>query len=956
MPPLLPVTPRRRLAFAAFIAIAFTVFTTGSKLSAQEPLPLISPTDATAGWKFNHGQEFPGATGGLTVDAEAKHEGRATLKLAGDFTRGGLYVEMGRKIDRVEIRELTMWLRNPDSDRFTLRLNDASGQTHQLAIKTEPGAGWQRVVLPLERFFARRGAADAVTNIAKYESWGGAKDGKWHDPATAIYILASKPDGKTARTLWLNDLAMTPRAVAGLQPPAFAADFESGTQLGPEWSLAGDVKLASTSASTGSGSLLLARTLETVERPCSATSPAFAVTPGPWEISLASRAEFHSPDNSYNAVVQLEALDSAGKVVERSTVAEIFGKRAWQPSKQRVDLPKGAITARFHAQLNKTYGSFWLDDLSAACLAPALPKDDRIARVLFSTAQLGNLLFPNDPRRVSVEVLTRKPLLDNQRTITCVVRDYWGAEQTQPLEGALADAEKKGDGFSYAATLDLTDAPLEIGRYYEVHAAIAQPGDEPFRAYTSLAILPEAETKRFKPEEIPFTSRNWDNRITEYIKLSDRLGVRICGLWGGWSSKPPYQAEAPGLDLAQKLGMGWLTTTPCKFIEAGKRDYDEPALRQGVRHLIEQFGKVRPMIINLGNEPHGTGERVRANVAAYRAVYEEAKKVDPTIPVVATSVEPNEEYFKIGYGQWCDAFDFHIYESAEDVRRTIGEYHALMKKYDCVKPIWSTELGLNSQGQTRHAVAVELIKKFTTFFAAGGANASWFGLLYPDPDGKDHGSSGNSHNIFDCRFNRYAPRLDAVAYYNGVNAIAAKKFVDEKQYPDGIRAFLFRDREGRSLQVLWKDKGRQDNAVPLTGVGTVQVIRIDGSRRALNAGGKELTLTITTDPLLLLYQGGEKALPSKLEVAATHLFTDSESLRRGESMRLGVGLHGAEAKEVALEAPPFWKVEKSRPQNERGNVYFTITPPATSAVREVDLVVTLGAGGELYWRAPFPAE
>jgi len=41
-------------------------------------------------------------------------------------------------------------------------------------------------------------------------------------------------------------------------------------------------------------------------------------------------------------------------------------------------------------------------------------------------------------------------------------------------------------------------------------------------------------------------------------------------------------------------------------------------------------GKVRPMIINLGNEPHGTGERVRANVAAYRAVYEEVKKVDPT--------------------------------------------------------------------------------------------------------------------------------------------------------------------------------------------------------------------------------------------------------------------------------------------------------------------------------------
>ena len=60
-----------------------------------------------------------------------------------------------------------MWVRNPDADRFTLRLNDASGQTHQIVIKTEPGPDWQKVVLPLERFFARRGQADAVTNVVQ---------------------------------------------------------------------------------------------------------------------------------------------------------------------------------------------------------------------------------------------------------------------------------------------------------------------------------------------------------------------------------------------------------------------------------------------------------------------------------------------------------------------------------------------------------------------------------------------------------------------------------------------------------------------------------------------------------------------------------------------------------------------------------------------------------------------
>src|SRR5206468_12521204 len=110
------------------------------------------------------------------------------------------------------------------------------------------------------------------------------------------------------------------------------------------------------------------------------------------------------------------------------------------------------------------------------------------------------------------------------------------------------------------------------------------------------------------------------------------------------------------------------------------------------------------------------------------------------------------------------------YEGVENVRQNIGQYRELMKKHGNVKPIWSTEIGLNSQGVARHAVAVDLIKKFTTFFAAGGENASWFGLLYPDPEGKLHGSSGDSHNVFNCRYNGYSPRLDAIAYYNAVNA------------------------------------------------------------------------------------------------------------------------------------------------------------------------------------------
>jgi hypothetical protein len=252
-------------------------------------------------------------------------------------------------------------------------------------------------------------------------------------------------------------------------------------------------------------------------------------------------------------------------------------------------------------------------------------------------------------------------------------------------------------------------------------------------------------------------------------------------------------------------------------------------------------------------------------------------------------------------------------------------------------------------------VAVELIKVFTTFFAAGGANASWFGLLYPDPDAKSYGSSGDSHNVFDCRYNRYCPRLDAIAYYNAVNAIGIKKFVEEKQYGDGISAFLFRDKGEHNLQVLWKKKGRQDVFLAMPEVNEVQVIRTDGSRRTLHAGGKGITLSITEDPLLLLYAGSSRAL-APLYIPAAEVESPPAAVARRGSTTLTVALLKATADDVNLIAPPFWTVTKAPGKDSKPSVRFTLTPPAASAVREADLIVTVDVNGkrqgELYYRTP----
>ncbi len=901
--------------------------------AAQRPVALVDPSLPVGGWSFSNGQEFPGATGSLTLDAAVQDHGHATLKLAGDFTKGGAYVNLGRRIDRIDIRRITFRVKYPGHTQLGLQLNDGSGQTHQMRLALQPSDDWQDVVLPLEDFFASRGTAGAVTGVSRYETWGGAKDGKWHGPASGVYLALGPEEKQKTPVMWVSEVT--------IQPPCDTVAESFETPLSSDWKSTGDAARDSSAGHKSASSLRLARTLDAVEKPCAITGPEFVVAPGKWDLSTAVRSQLESPDNSYRAITELIVQDATGREIQRHTVAEAFGKQDWRLARVSATLPRDAARGHFEIRMEKAHGTFWIDDLTAVRTAPPSAAEAVATRLLFSTARLGNLLLPGDPRDVRVEVLARRALAPQERKLTWSVRDYWGQLVTAPATIDLGEAAASGKEWRHEARLDLSTAPLETGRYYEIHAAVNGPATgEPLRHTTSLAILPEAPARKYQPLEIPFTSRNWDNRLTEYIRLSDRLGVRICGLWGGWSMKPPYSPELPGLEETKRLGLGWLTNTPAAQIERGDTPLDETALREGARQFIEKYGSNKPFIVNLGNEPHGTGDKVLRNVAAYKAVYQAVKAADPSVTVVATSVEPNEEYFKAGYGQWCDAFDFHIYETAADVRRTMREYRALMKKYGVEKPLWSTELGLNSQGMSRQAVASEVWKKTAAFFAEGGASMSWFGFLYPDKDGTSFGSSGDSHNMFDCRFNHYAPRLDAVAWYNAVNGLTVKKFAAERTWPSGVQATLFRDAAGASLLFLWREKGALDITLPLPGAGPATLIHLDGRRSALDTAGRDLTLSVDADPLLVLFNSPTATLPDTLPPAPTAFATPlPEHVPAGKS----VAAHFTG--DITPQPAPFWTPSQTSPR------HWTWQPAPGESPREVEIIARLpGNRGELYRR------
>ena len=356
-------------------------------------------------------------------------------------------------------------------------------------------------------------------------------------------------------------------------------------ELAKEWTTSAGVARSTRRRSKAQARCSLARSLEKVNDPCAATSPPFAVAPGQWQISLACKADLHSPDNSYSGVVQLECLDAHGPGRSSGfTVADLFGKHDWQTDQEAGRLaPGGEHRPASSCELQQ---DLWAVSGSTTS-RPRTWRRPRARRphrrgCLFATAQLGNLLFPDDSRQVSVTVEASKPLRDEPaHAVVCRPR----------LLGGRADAARHGrarTGREEGRAARLSGGRSICRRCRSKSAATTNCTPRSRRQGTSRSattrrwpFCPRPRPSRYKPEEVPFTSRNWDNRISEYIRLSDRLGVRICGLWGGWSAKPPYKPEAPGLDLCRQLGMGWLTTTPIKLIERGKTEYDEAALAPG---------------------------------------------------------------------------------------------------------------------------------------------------------------------------------------------------------------------------------------------------------------------------------------------------------------------------------------------------------------------------------------
>ena len=126
--------------------------------------------------------------------------------------------------------------------------------------------------------------------------------------------------------------------------------------------------------------------------------------------------------------------DASGTVGESFELGVITGDNPWQPFQKTVEIPAGAVSAWFEVQMNKTYGKFSIDELSAAYVETSRQAVASVTALKLATTAPGNMFFPHDKVQFTVTAECATPLPGSTGEVVCVLKDYWGAELSEPVK------------------------------------------------------------------------------------------------------------------------------------------------------------------------------------------------------------------------------------------------------------------------------------------------------------------------------------------------------------------------------------------------------------------------------------------------------------------------------------------------------------------------------------------
>lgn len=803
-------------------------------------------------WSLNLGQEFKGAQGDMVC---ASDETGLFIRCNMNFENGGGYVGVHRQPRGIpqdaEASKVIFDLRIEGAKAYVVRLRDGSGQYHQLRYN-DGNKDWVTKEIDLKK-------------MPKHETWGGAKDGKWHGTIGLFSVhIAKKALGQNTQaqfdlknpTIEYEMPAPKPRVVSGY-------GFDNQADI-DDWQKDGDVKVEK--QQPFGGVLCIKQDDKDVSRTATyIRTPIVEANPGKWVISGKAMYDMVSPDMSFNVCIKAEWRRRDGAIIETSEGPLFTGSsKDWENFSKTIIAPMNTVSASLKIEMAKADGVFRLDDLNFAFAAAE--KSHTVNKIKISSKAQGNLFYPADEVSFDIKLECRDYLSEGYRKLSYYFADAYNKAVSEEKDINLDEVTKvaKDGTIEYTAKIVTQKNDFEIGKYYRIVISVTDAENGTASEISGFARLEEARANSYDPREIPFTSRNWDNRGIDYIDLSHRLGIRVASVWGDWSPKgPTYKPKAMLLERLAEHKMGASVRLASFKHEKDKaKDYTDDSWRNGAEAFIRYCNSIAPVIYAyLGNEPKGDLEQAKKNVRVYKLVYEGVKAADKDVIVLASSMGPEEKYFEAGFQDACDQYDYHTYGPWTGIDKINQKYKDLFEKYKgSKKPICSTELGnstFGTEGVSRPVIANNMVKVLAEFFRNGNTHACWFGVCFKDPQGKRRGTFGEAFDIFDSHYSLYNPKVDAITLYHCINELGTRVFkkYDIDKNETRYYSFVGKRNEGL-LYVVWNEKNlcKAEVLVP-TGKQKMGIRSIDGSRKLIDVKDKKsVFINVTSSPIFVDFE------------------------------------------------------------------------------------------------------
>jgi hypothetical protein len=891
-------------------------------------------------WYFSNGGEYKGAKGGMKLDDMTSHRGDGCLALTADFSGGGKYVAVRKKLNLSKSEKpekITFYFKNTNLNYLLIRVIDETGQTFQHKINIKQAVDWQKLEL---------------TEMVTRPNWGGAKDGKWHGLIYEFGILIEKQaitEGNEAQ-LFIDDVYINGEAPA--EPSADATQkktehtiaavsntpsklpiplgqFEDGTVNG-WWVLrdgGGDEPRVSTQT-PHSGQGCMQVPIDFGDRDwmsliCQLDQP----------VNVRELNFFARSNNLKRITLQMM---TAGGQRYAKTIA--LTSEGWQAISLG-DMPDmDASLGEKNAQL---YGSYSLFKF-------AINSNDKINANAPATLWLDDVTIGVDALKGMVNVpgaafVNQGPLsacLQLERTTPI----YWG-EQDKPQTAVFTMKNDSKQSAQNPAVILIDHQLRLISTLLPAGAMQIKPGEQVSKtlslnlpAFGQYALVTTLGDQRIDAELAWLKAKSSPDPQSAF-------GVQTHFSHGPWGKSQFVGGSAGTLDIITAMGAGWvrddavanfkgetmihpadnLWTFPSyarkrglmpmiahtDFLDDGKSPDDDASIARFAKRavqVVDYYGK-DATVYEVWNEPTiQPGWRRTPDAVQYtnllKATYTAIKQAHPQTFVLGvcsagTDFAYIETVLKNGGGKFMDGISVHPYHGVAPELSANREQQApptwmgtgdnitftnrilavkkLLEKYGCPNvEVWGTEMGYNNKDVTQEWSQTKWLIRQYLIGMSIPYLKHQFTYNFMD---QGYNAPDSNKMTFGLLRANGMPEPHFVAYNTMTRMLNGKKFDSKLDLGDGIYAYRFvnRDNGNDPVLALWC----VDDGVTLglkTSQSSIMAYDLMGNEHVIHPVGSTFTMAVTGEVTFLKNVSDVSITKPQIEITAPARCTSEDTL------------------------------------------------------------------------------